>query len=93
MQTTHDARFDTQKRRGIPIPVPHPPAPPLPPHERHGLLRITFDEIDWKVLKDVFGNEDNAQAAAEIIRNAPPEIQIVILQAMNMIEEVKYHES
>lgn len=73
--------------------TPHPPmahAPHhLPPHMRHEMLRITFDPKDWEVLRDVFGNDDNAAVAAEIIKNAPPEIQITIMQTINMIEEVK----
>ena len=60
----------------------------IPPHERKALMHIEFDEGDWKLLKDVFGDEDTAVAAAEIIREAPPEIQILAIQLMNIIEEV-----
>ena len=60
----------------------------IPPYERKALMHIEFDEGDWKLLKDVFGDEDTAVAAAEIIREAPPEIQILAIQLMNIIEEV-----
>lgn len=60
----------------------------IPPHERKSLMRIEFDESDWVLLKEVFGDEDTAIAAAEIIREAPPEIQILAIQLMNIIEEV-----
>lgn len=60
----------------------------MPPHERKALMHIEFDEEDWSLLKAVFGDEDTAVAAAEIIREAPPEIQILAIQLMNIIEEV-----
>ena len=60
----------------------------MPPHERKALMHVEFDEGDWTLLKEVFGDEDTAAAAAEIIREAPPEIQILAIQLMNIIEEV-----
>lgn len=60
----------------------------IPPHERKALMHIAFDEADWVLLKEVFCDEDTALAAAEIIREAPPEIQILAIQLMNIIEEV-----
>ncbi len=60
----------------------------MPPHERKALMNIEFDEGDWELLKEVFGDEDTAVAASEIIREAPPEIQILAIQLMNIIEEV-----
>ena len=59
-----------------------------PPQERKALLHVEFDEDDWSLLKEVFGDEDTAVAAAEIIMEAPPEIQILVIQLMNIIEEV-----
>lgn len=74
---------------GIPMMHEHKgPRRPIPPHERKALIHIDFDESDWTLLKEVFGDEDTAMAAAEIIREAPPEIQILAIQLMNMIEEV-----
>lgn len=61
---------------------------PIPPHERKALMHIEFDEEDRMLWKDVFGDEDTAAAAAEIIREAPPEIQILAIQLINFIEEV-----
>lgn len=60
----------------------------MPPHERKVFMHIEFNEADWALLKEVFGDEDTALAAAEIIREAPPEIQILAIQLMNIIEEV-----
>ena len=58
------------------------------PHERKALLHVEFDDKDWSLLQEVFGDEDTAMAAAEIIHEAPPEIQIVAYQLMNLIKEV-----
>ncbi len=58
------------------------------PHERKTLIHVEFDENDWNLLKEVFGDEDTAIAASEIIMEAPPEIQILVIQLMNIIEEV-----
>lgn len=59
----------------------------VPPHERRALMHIEFDEDDWKLMKKVFGDEDTAAAASEIITEAPPEIQILAVQLMNIIKE------
>ena len=64
------------------------PAVHFLPHERKTLMHIEFDETDWKLLKEVFGDEDTAVAAAEIIMEAPPEIQILAIQVMDIIKEV-----
>lgn len=60
---------------------------PAPPHERKGMLSIQFDERDWGVFKDAFGNEDEANAAIGIIYGAPPEIQILVAQLLTQIEK------
>lgn len=59
----------------------------MPPHERRNMLQLEFDEEDWNVFKEAFGDEDTAEAAIEIIYSAPPEIQILAIQILNMIEE------
>lgn len=59
----------------------------IPHHERKALMHVEFDEADWVLLKEVFCDEDTVLAAAEIIREAPPEIQILAIQLMNIIEE------
>lgn len=65
----------------------HGPGHHIPPHERNAMMHIGFTEQDWGLLKDVFGDEDTAMAAAAIIQDAPPEIQILAVQVMNMIEK------
>lgn len=60
---------------------------PIPPHERKSLMLVELEEKDLSLLKIVFGDEDTAEAAAEIIREAPPEIQILAIQLINLIEE------
>lgn len=66
---------------------PVPPQRPLPPHERKALIHVEFDEKNLALLKRVFEDEDTAEAAAEIIQEAPPEIQILAIQLINLIEE------
>ena len=60
---------------------------PIPPHERKGLVKIEFESGDWTLLNEIFGDEDTATAAIEIIIDAPPEIQILAVQLMKIIEE------
>ena len=63
-----------------------------PPHERKALIRIEFDESDRSILREVFGDEDTAEAAAQVIHEAPPEIQILAMQLMNLMREVPEYE-
>lgn len=65
----------------------HRPKHPVPPHVRKGMITLQFDEDDWKVFKEAFGDEDTAAAAVEIVHGAPPEIQILAAQVLNMIEK------
>ena len=60
----------------------------IPPHERKAIVRLEYDEQDWSLMKDIFGDEDTAAAVATIIREAPPEIQILAVQLINVIKEV-----
>lgn len=60
----------------------------IAPHERKNMIHIEFDERDWEIFAEVFGDEDTAAAVVEIIHNAPPEIQILAIQVLKMIEEV-----
>ena len=64
------------------------PERPIPPHERKALMYIEFDETDWVLLKKIFRDEDTASAAAKTIMGAPPEIQVLAAQLMNIIGEV-----
>ena len=58
---------------------------PIPPHERKSMVTISFDESDMAVFRSVFQNEDEAVAASEIIKSAPPEIQILAAQLIYQI--------
>lgn len=60
----------------------------IPPHERKAMVHVEYDEQDWSLLSEIFGDEDTAVAAAAIIREAPPEIQILAVQLVNIIKEV-----
>lgn len=62
-------------------------ARPILPHERKALMRIEFDDNDWTTLLEVFGDSDSATAAASIIMDSPPEIQILAAQIINMIQK------
>lgn len=64
-----------------------PHARPIPPHERKALMRVEFDDNDWTTLQEVFGDSDSAAAAASIILDSPPEIQILAAQIINMIQK------
>lgn len=64
----------------------------LPPHERKKLIHFEFDDRDCRVFQEVFGEEDTAKAAMGIIQDAPPEIQILTIQVLKMIEEVLPYE-
>ena len=51
------------------------------------MLQIEFDNKYWPLLKEVFGDDDTAAAAVEIIRGAPPEMQILAVQLIQLIKE------
>ena len=67
---------------------PKMPGRHISPHERKTLMNIEFEQSDWELLRMIFGDEDTALASAEIIKEAPPEIQILAIQLINVIEEV-----
>ena len=60
----------------------------IPPHERKAVMNIEFVQSDWVLLRKIFEDEDTTLAAVEIIKEAPPEIQILAIQLINVIEEV-----
>lgn len=89
MKVFADKRNERTMEGGIHMIHEHrDPGRHIPPHERNAFMHIEFDETDWALLKEVFGDEDTALAAVEIIRESPPEIQILAIQLMNIIEEV-----
>lgn len=57
---------------------------PIPPHERRSMMHIEFGEDDLTLLNTIFDDPDTAQAAAYIIQDAPPEIQILAVQLMKI---------
>lgn len=57
----------------------------LLPHEKKALMHIDFNDEDMNLLCEIYGNEDEAYAAAEVIKQAPPEIQILAIQIMDFL--------
>lgn len=58
------------------------------PHERKTLIHIDFSDDDMTLFKHIYGDEDEAEAAVQILMDAPPEIQILAAQLISLIEEV-----
>lgn len=83
MKIQHDLHHEMEPLR----PPVHRGAPPHQPNHR-GIMRLEFSEQDQRIFEEVFGNPDEAAAALDIISNAPPEIQILAIQILKMIEEV-----
>lgn len=79
MREAHDM---AQPRHGL-----EAPRRPAPPHMRRQILHIEFEDKDVAVFQEVFGDEDTAAAAMDILCGAPPEIQILALQILHMIEK------
>ncbi|MGX8705116.1 MAG: hypothetical protein ACSW8J_00910 [bacterium] len=69
-----------------PLP-PHLMDGPVPPHLRRQMMRVVFDDTDMSVFREAFGDEDTAAAAMGILYDAPPEIQILALQILHIIEK------
>lgn len=67
--------------------APRHPALPVPPHMRRQMLHIAFEDKDAAVFQEAFGDVDTAEAAMDILCGAPPEIQILALQILHMIEK------
>ena len=68
---------------------PHP-MHPSHPHERRAMLRFSLDEKDREVLLAVFGDEDSVASAESIIYDAPPEVQILAIQALSMAAQTMH---
>lgn len=87
MKLLADTEKNKELKGGLHMMHEHkPPIGHIPPHARKAMVHIEFDEEDWTLLKAVFGDEDTAEAAVEIIRDAPPEIQILAIQLINIIK-------
>ena len=63
---------------------------PAPPHEPRAMLRFALDEKDREVLLAVFGDQDSAISAESIIYDAPPEVQILAIQALSMAAQTMH---
>ena len=93
MKLFTENRMDKIPEGRLPMPHDHDFGGPLPPHEHHGFRRpippherkammpVEFDEDDFASF---FDDPDTARAAAYIIQDAPPEIQILAIQLMKM---------
>lgn len=62
---------------------------PAAPHERRRLMHMDFEDSDRELFIRVYGSEDEASAAMEILTDAPPELQVVASQIIRYIEEVE----
>ncbi len=76
----------SQRHMTMPKPAHHLGAPH--PHEKRTGMQLRFEDKDWEVFLAVFGDVDSAEAAMNTICTAPPEIQILAMQVLKMIEEV-----
>lgn len=56
-----------------------------PPHERRNMIYVEFDEHNEEIMKEIFKDDDTAEAAISFIHNAPPELQVLILQGFKMM--------
>lgn len=61
----------------------------IAPHERRALIHVEFSESDINLFKHIYGDEDEAMAAIHILMDAPAEIQILAIQLISFIGEVK----
>lgn len=57
---------------------------PIPPHERKNMIYVEFDEESKDTLTEMFGNEEEAEVAINMLHCAPPEQQIVAIQLLRL---------
>lgn len=63
----------------------HPAPPhPVPPHRRRRIY-LEPDEEEFEIFVRIFGDEDSAAAALQIIQDAPPEIAVIAAQISELI--------
>ena len=71
-------------------PAPHPPAHPI----HHGVASsIIFDEGDYTVLSDIFGDMDTATAVCQIMMQAPPEVKLMFYFQLRLWNELHASET
>lgn len=63
---------------------PHHPLKPIPPHERRHRVSFTFSDKEHAMIREIFGNDDSAASAVSVISDAPPEVQILAIQAVDL---------
>ena len=57
---------------------------PIPPHERRDMIYVEFDQQGEEVLGEMFGSEEEADIAINILHCAPPETQLLVLQLLKV---------
>lgn len=57
---------------------------PIPPHERKNMIYVDFDKECEETLSKMFGSDEEAEIAINILHCAPPEQQVVALQLLRM---------
>lgn len=57
------------------------------PHRHRHHRYLQFDEADRALFEAIYGNEDDAAAAMQVILDAPPEIQILAVQLIQLLEK------
>lgn len=71
-------------------PAPHPvPEDHIPPHLRRSRLRCTFREEDLGVFRDIFGSDITAISAMKDITNAPGEITVLGVMALQLAASLR----
>lgn len=60
----------------------------MPPHERKALIHLEFEEEDMQLFRCIYENEDDMNAAVQVLKDAPPEIQVLAVQLIHFIKEV-----
>lgn len=65
---------------------PHEPVhrPLIPLHERKSMIYVEFDKNSEEALYKMFGSEEEAEIAINILHCAPPEQQVIALQILRM---------
>lgn len=64
----------------------------IPPHMRKAFIHVEFSEADWELFQRIYENADEAAAAIQVLLNAPPEIQILAMQLIELIKEGESYE-
>ena len=64
--------------------------PPLPPHLRHRYWGLPIpNDFEEPILRELFGNSDQARAARRIFEASPPEIAILAYLLLRLYTNLK----